>query len=201
MVAGATQRRWLLTLSENRSAAPWVPDGAALVLWLEVIDHHGLIEPNWQQVALLETHQPLVSVPDDPSTWTIEAAALELPLLSSPPPLDGPDNRFLVQLCGTPDPDLVTEWMTRARGLTLTVPFRRELWAEVVGVTPATAAADWGEVHVSRVGDRWGLEQIFTHPDWVEGQPLLDEVVGPSYRMVCRPLVDNSDGRGPLDGG
>ena len=190
---------WLLTLSDTRSDAPWEAEGAELVLWLEVVEHHGVLDPDWREVALYRT-DGTVSPPSHDGHWVVQADAMALPPLTSPRPFKGPDNRFLVQLCQVPDPDLVNEWMSEAKKVTLDVPFRRELWAEVGSVLPDSADRGWGEIHVTRVGDWVALDRIFTNETWLEGQALLDKVVGASYRMVCRPLIDTSEGDRPFDG-
>ena len=190
---------WLLTLSDSRAEAPWDADGAELVLWLEVLEHHGVIDPDWQEVALYRTHGSVRPDPG-PGRWVVHADAMALPPLDSPPPAKSRDNRFLIQLCQVPDPDLVNEWMSEAKKVTVDVPFRRELWAEVGAVLPDTADRGWGEIHVTRVADRPSLDRIFTNETWLEGQALLDKVVGASYRMVCRPLADTSRGDRPFDG-
>lgn len=191
--------RWLLTLSDARSDAPWQSAGAELVLWLEVLEHHGELEPDWREVALYRTDGTATPAPG-PGRWVVQADAMALPPIESPAPFKSPDNRFMVQLCQVPDPDLVNEWMSEAKKVTLDVPFRRELWAEVGSVFPDGVDRGWGEIHISRVGDWLGLDRIFTNETWLEGQALHDKVVGASYRMVCRPLIDASAGDRPLDG-
>ena len=188
-------------LSDTRAEAPWVGEGADLVLWLEVLEHHGLEDPQWAELALYRTTASSVLPDTGEGRWAVAADAMALPPLGSPEPHEGPQNRFLVQLCQVPDPDLVNEWMSEARKVTIDIPFRRELWAEVDSVQPTSAARGWGEIHVSRVVDSWALDRIFTNETWIEGQALLDKVVGASYRMVCRPLVDNGPpGRSFADG-
>lgn len=191
---------WLLVLSDTKSEAPWTGHGAELVLWLEVLEHHGLIEPMWSEIALYRV-VPGVQFPEaGDGRWLVHADAMALPPLSSPAPREGPENRFMVQLCQVPDPDLVNEWMGQAKQVTLDLPFRRELWAEVDAVEPAVADCGWGEIHVSRVGDPWALDRIFCNETWLQGQTLLDKVVGASYRMVCRPLVDHGPRGRAFDG-
>ncbi|MEM7287405.1 MAG: hypothetical protein AAF480_13720 [Actinomycetota bacterium] len=192
--------RWLLLLSDTKAEAPWTGEGADLVLWLEVLEHHGAVDPSWCEVALYRTTGTGGRPEAGPGRWTVRADAMPLPPGTSPTPTEWPENRFLVQLCQVPDPDLVNEWMSEARKATLDVPLRRELWAEVDTVRPEAADREWGEIHVTRVQDRFALDRIFTNETWLEGQGLLDKVVGASYRMVCRPLVDNTTAGRPLDG-
>lgn len=192
--------RWLLVLSDGRTDPPWVTAGADLVLWLEVVEHHGLMDPRWATVGVYRLG-PEADVPEaTEGCWLVEADAMVLPPATSPAPQESPENRFLVNLCQVPDPDLVNEWMNLAREVTIDVPFRRELWAEVRAVAPDHADLGWGEIHVSRVEDRWAVDRIFSNETWLEGQALLDKVIGMSYRMVCRPLVDNGPPGRPFDG-
>ena len=187
-------------LSDTRSEAPAGGDGLDLLLWLEVLEHHGVTDPDWAEVALYRVGDGAVVPEATAGRWAVWADAMALPPQTALVPSEGAENRFLVQLCQVPDPELVNEWMNEARKATVDVPFRRELWAEVDTVHPAAADRSWGEIHVTRVADRWALDRIFTNKAWLEGQALLDKVVGVSYRMVCRPLVDHGPRGRAFDG-
>ena len=188
-------------LSDTAAETPWAGEGADLVVWLEVLEHHGLVDPRWVHAAIYRTAAGAELPEALEGRWVVEAAAMALPPPTSPAPVEGPENRMLLELCQVPDPDLVHEWMNEASKATAEVPFRRELWAEVDTVRPHDADASWGEIHVTRVLDAWALDRILSNRAWIDGQALLDKVVGASYRMVCRPLVDNGPPGRSFDGG
>ena len=121
-----------------------------------------------------------------PEDLVVTAGLLDLP--SGPARFDRSWERVLVHLCGTPDPQLVQEWIDRAADVVADKAVSRVAWFEVSDASDGDG--HWGELHVTGARDQAAVDDLLGDPAWIAGQPTLDQLVGRRYQLVTRPLLN-----------
>ena len=125
------------------------------------------------------------SDPGNNGDLVVTAGLLDIP--SGPARFDSSWERVLVHLCGTPDPQLVQEWMDQAAEVVADKALSRVAWFEVSDASDGDH--HWGELHVTGARDQAAVDDLVRDPAWIAGQPMLDRLVGKRYQLITRPVL------------